>query len=391
VSDQTTTASAVGSAALLDLIRRHGLRTRAELIAATGLGRSTVGARLELLQEQGLIRDGSNATSTGGRPAARFEFNAEARVILAADVGASHARVAITDLDARPLAVRHSELDIALGPEKVIAWVCEKGLEMLAEVGRGHDQLAGVGIGLPGPVEHETGRPTSPPIMPGWHGADVPGLVAETFPVPVLVDNDVNIMALGEHATTWPQVQHLMFVKVATGIGSGIISDGALNRGAQGAAGDLGHIRVTSATDAVCRCGNTGCLEAIASGPAVAAQLRSSGLDVAGTEDVVARVRGGDAAAAAAVRQAGRDLGDVLAGCVSLLNPSVIVVGGLLAEAGETLLAGVREAVYARSLPLATQHLSIVHSTTGVDAAVIGAGVLVAQHVLSPQALDVAG
>ena len=265
MSDQTPTASAVGSAALLDLIRRHGMRTRAELITATGLGRSTVGARLESLQEAGLIRDGSNATSTGGRPAARFEFNAEARVILAADVGASHARVAITDLDAHPLAVRHAELDIALGPEKVIAWVCEKGLEMLKEVGRGHDELAGVGIGLPGPVEHETGRPTSPPIMPGWHGADVPALVAETFPVPVLVDNDVNIMALGEHATTWPQVQHLLFVKVATGIGSGIISDGALNRGAQGAAGDLGHIRVTSRPT---RC-------AVAATPAASRPLRA--------------------------------------------------------------------------------------------------------------------
>ena len=153
-----------------------------------------------------------------------------------------------------------------------------------------------------------------------------------------------------------------MLVKVATGIGSGIISDGALRRGAEGAAGDLGHIQVPHDVDAVCRCGNVGCLEAIASGAAVASQLRAAGIEAHSSQDVVTLVRGGSVLATQLLRAAGRTIGEVLASAVSLLNPSVIVIGGSLAEAGDPLLAGVREVVYRRSLPLATANLRIVQA-----------------------------
>jgi len=195
-------------------------------------------------------------------------------------------------------------------------------------------------------------------------------------------------MALGEHSAIWPDVDHLLFVKVATGIGAGIISDGRIRRGAQGAAGDLGHIAVPGGLDVACRCGNVGCLEAIASGGAIAEALRALGADTATSTDVVALVRAGDLAASRAVREAGRDIGRVLATCVSLLNPSVIVVGGIVAEAGEHLLAGIREVVYRRSLPLATEHLRIVTSRTKGRAGVLGASWMAADHVLSPAAMD---
>ena len=142
-------------------------------------------------------------------------------------------------------------------------------------------------------------------------------------------------MALGEHFIGFRDVDHLMFVKVATGIGSGIISDGQLRRGAQGAAGDLGHIHVPHDVDAVCRCGNVGCLEAVASGAAVASQLRAAGVDAASSRDVAALVRGGSVLATQLVREAGRTIGEVLASAVSLLNPSVIVIGGSLPAAGD--------------------------------------------------------
>ncbi len=179
------------------------------------------------------------------------------------------------------LTSEHVDLDIALGPEAVLRWVLDHGRKLLDKAGRDVADLAGVGIGLPGPVEHATGRPTNPPIMPGWDGFDVPGFVTAELDCVVVVDNDVNVMALGEHFIGFPDVDHLMFVKVATGIGSGIISDGTLRRGAQGAAGDLGHIHVPHDVDAVCRCGNVGCLEAVASGAAVASQLRTAGVDAA--------------------------------------------------------------------------------------------------------------
>jgi predicted NBD/HSP70 family sugar kinase len=229
--------------------------------------------------------------------------------------------------------------------------------------------------------------------MPGWDGFDVPGFVRSELAEmsdrsSVIVDNDVNIMALGEHFIGFRDVDHLLFIKVATGIGSGIISDGALRRGAQGAAGDMGHIQVPHDVDAVCRCGNIGCLEAVASGTAIAGRLREAGLDATSSHDVVALARGGSVLANRLLRDAGRTIGEVLASAVSLLNPSVIVIGGPLAEVGDPLLAGVREVVYRRSLPLATAQLQIVPASAGDMSGVVGAAVMVIDDVLAPEAVD---
>ena len=205
---------------------------------------------------------------------------------------------------------------------------------------------------------------------------------------PYSVDNDVNIMALGERATRWPNEDNMIFLEVATGIGSGVISGGILQRGAAGVAGDVGHIAVSRAAEIQCRCGKTGCLEAIAGAPAVAAQLRENGLEAVTANDVVLLVRSGDLAAIQALRQAGRDIGEMLNMCVSLINPSLIVVGGSLAQSGEHLIAGIRETVYARSTPLATQHLNITQSETGPEAGVVGASILAIEYALAPQRVN---
>jgi predicted NBD/HSP70 family sugar kinase len=227
----------------------------------------------------------------------------------------------------------------------------------------------------------------NPPIMPGWDGFDVPGFIFAELGVPTLVDNDVNIMAIGEQTRVYPQVRDLMFVKIATGIGSGIISGGLLQRGAQGSAGDIGHVRIERGAGVACHCGNFGCLEAMASGPAIVRQLRETGVDVADTDGLVDLVRHNDLAAIRAVRQAGRDIGEVLTIGVSMVNPSVIVLGGRVSGAGEHLLAGVREVVYQRSPPLATQHLSIVQTQAAENAAVLGASVLALHYALSPEGI----
>jgi predicted NBD/HSP70 family sugar kinase len=372
-----------GAGVLLRLLLDGRPRTRAELIELSGLARSTVAGRVDALLASGLVVPSGEAASTGGRPPARFAFNPSARVVLAADAGATHLTVGLTDLSGRVLGSTTAALDIAEGPDRVLGAIASSGRDLLGRAGRAAADLAGTGVGLPGPVEHSTGRPNHPPIMPGWDEYDVVGHLTAELGGRVLVDNDVNIMALGEYATAYADARHLMFVKVATGIGAGIISDGRLHRGAQGAAGDLGHVQTPSGSDVVCRCGNTGCLEAIASAAAVAERLRAQGIEAAGSADVVGLVRAGNVAATNAVRQAGREIGAVLAACVSLLNPAVIVIGGSLAQAGDSLLAGVREVVYGRSLPLATTDLRIVTSRTGADAGVIGAATMVIQHVLS--------
>lgn len=379
----------VGTGELFQLMRDGRPRTRGELSSLSSLARSTITTRVDALLTSGLLEPVGEAASTGGRPPTRFALNRRGRVVLAIDLGASHATVAVTDLSGEVLGERTVDCDIADGPEVVLDTVAAIGVELLDELGRTVPDVAGVGIGVPGPVEHATGRPANPPIMPGWHDVDIPQRLGRHFDGPVLVDNDVNLMALGEYVTSWQSSRHLLLVKVATGIGAGIVADGRLLRGALGSAGDLGHVQVAGApADVVCRCGNVGCLEAVAAGPAIAARLRAGGLDVSGSQGIVDAVAAGEIAALQAVREAGRDLGSVLATCVNLLNPSVIVIGGKLSEAGEYLLAGVREVVYQRSLPLATHELRIVSSSTATRGGILGAGAMVIDAVLAPRAVD---
>lgn len=381
-------AAGFGVNELFQLLRDGRPRTRAELAAQTGVSRSTIGLRMDALLESGMVIPVADAVSTGGRPSARIALNPRARVVAAADLGATHATVALTDLAGEVLAETRTRLEIASGPHNVLGWLTASITGLLEEIRRDRTELVAIGIGVPGPVEHTSGRPSNPPIMPGWDDFDIPGFVQETFAVPVLVDNDVNIMALGERATSWPDADHLIFLKVATGIGSGIISGGILQRGAEGTAGDIGHIPVSRGTGVVCRCGNTGCLEAVAGGPAIASALREEGLDVSNGTDVIALVKNGDLRAVQAVRRAGRDIGEVLNMCVSIINPSIIVVGGSMAQASEHLIAGIREVVYSRSMPLATQHLTIAPSRTGPESAVIGASLIAVEHALSPGRIE---
>ncbi|RVX39877.1 putative NBD/HSP70 family sugar kinase [Nonomuraea polychroma] len=383
-----TGGSATGAGVLLSILRDGRPRTRAELVQLTGWARSTLSLRLDALLNQRLVAPTDDAMHSGGRPATTFAFNQSARVVLAADLGVTHARLAVTDLATTVLAERSAEMPIDRGPVPVLTWLVESFHELLGECGRGIADVCGIGVGLPGPVEHDTGKPVNPPIMPGWDRFAVPEWLSARLGAPVLVDNDVNIMALGEYWAVRSQVKHMIFVKIGTGVGCGIISEGRLHRGAQGAAGDIGHIRVPSFEDVVCRCGNTGCLEAVAGGGALAARLRAAGEDTSVSRDVVERVRAGNVPAIQAVRQAGREIGTVLASVVSFFNPSLVVIGGDIAEAGEHLLAGVREVVYSRSLPLATQHLGILASELGDRAGITGAAVMVLEHVLAPEAVD---
>jgi len=384
----TPNSSPASAGSLLRLIRADVAVTRADLARVTGLARSTVAQRVDALLAKGLVYEAGGSASTGGRPPTVLAFNRDAGVVLVADLGATHARVAVSDLAGTPLAERAADLDIALGPEHALEWVTERFAELLDEIGRSPGDVHGIGIGVPGPVEFESGRPVNPPIMPGWDDFPIPGWFASRYSAPVLVDNDVNIMARGEHRLQWPEIEHLLLIKVGTGIGCGIVAEGHIHRGARGAAGDIGHIRATSNEDVVCRCGNIGCLEAVAGGQALAERLAAAGEDASHSRDVVRLVQAGHPGAIRMVRDAGRTLGEVLAGTVNFFNPAVIVIGGDIAEAHAQLLAGVREGIFSRSLPLATRDLRIVPSRLGDRAGVIGAAIMAIEHVLSPDAVD---
>jgi predicted NBD/HSP70 family sugar kinase len=381
------TTPLMGAGSVLRLIRDTEGMTRSDLARVTGLARSTVAQRVDALLAHELVYEGRASASTGGRPPILLTFNHRAGVVLVADLGATHSRLAASDLAGTPLAEEAFDLDIAAGPERVLEMVHEHFTALLAALDRTAHDVRGIGIGVPGPVAFHLGQPVKPPIMPGWDGFSIPGWFSSRFDAPVLVDNDVNIMALGEHWANWRETDHLMFIKVGTGIGCGIVAGGMIHRGAQGAAGDIGHIRLAAHEETLCRCGNVGCLEAVAGGDALARRLDEAGLDSTNSRDVVRLVNAGDATAVRMVREAGRLIGEVLAGCVNFFNPGVIVIGGDVGQAPE-VLAGAREVTIQRSLPLATGDLDIVASRLGDRAGVVGAAIMVIEHVLAPDAVD---
>jgi predicted NBD/HSP70 family sugar kinase len=383
----TKSRPTAGAGRLLELARTGRAVTRLGLTRESGLARATVNSRLELLLEAGLLVADGNAASTGGRRAASFGFNAATGIVLVADLGAGAARLAACDLGARVLADERHAIEISAGPEPSLALVRERLPAVLAGAGRTPQEVIAVTVGVPGPVQVATGRVVVPPIMVGWDEVDIPGALRLPFDAPVLVDKDVNLMALGEHRQERPGEEHVLVVKVGTGVGSGIIAAGRLHRGAEGAAGDIGHI-VVPGVDDLCKCGKRGCVEARAGGWALARDLRALGHDVTTSRDVVGLIRARDPDAMRLLAEAGKVLGVAIADAVSFFNPSTVVLGGQIAIAHEQLLAHVREVVYARALPLATRSLRIVLSHLGERAGVIGGAYRGIEHRLEPEALD---
>ncbi|GAA2060810.1 ROK family protein [Catenulispora yoronensis] len=379
---------------LAGLVADGAATTRSAIVGATGLSRAAIAQRVDLLIERGLLVETEPAAADRGRPPLTLDLSDAEIVVAGCDLGATHSRVAVATLSGRVLAERARAIDINAGPEAVLGRVRADLEELLAEAGRPAEHLRAVGIGVPGPVEFASGTVVRPPIMAGWDGCRVPGFfedrfaIAERAPVlvPVLVDNDVNTMALGEY-THRRDSRHLLYVKVGTGIGCGVISDGLLHRGASGAAGDIGHIQLPGHEEVLCHCGNTGCVEAVASGSAIAAALRAQGIEAGGAADVVRLVSEGQPAARRQVRLAGQRIGEVLASLVSFHNPDTIVIGGILAQLHEDLLADVRAVIYRRALPLATRSLAIETSVLGERAGVMGSVRLAARHLLSVEGM----
>ncbi|WP_405578916.1 ROK family protein [Streptomyces sp. NBC_01190] len=363
-----------------------GVTRRGQLATATGLSRAAVAQRVDLLIDRGLLVETGTAATERGRPPLTLQLASHAAVVCAVDLGATHSTVAVAGLGGGVLAENTRDVDIDDGPEAVLTGVHEQLGDLLAAAGHPAEHVRAISVGVPGPVEATTGTVVRPPIMRGWDGYRVPGFFAGRYDAPVLVDNDVNMMALGEYGHR-PATAHLLYVKVGTGIGCGIVSGGVVHRGASGAAGDIGHIPVPGHDHVLCHCGNTGCVEAVASGAAVAATLREAGLPAEHAADVVRLVAAGDPLARRQVRLAAQRIGEVLASLVSFWNPDTIVLGGSIASLHDDLLADIRAAVYRRALPLATRTVAIETTLLGRRAGIEGAHRLAVHHLLSPDGI----
>jgi glucokinase-like ROK family protein len=379
-------------ARLLRLLRDGGGRSRAELGDVVHLSRSKLFLELDRLVALGLVEQAGLAASRGGRRSGIVQLSGQLR-FAGIDIGATSIDVAVTNGELEILGHMAASCDVREGP----AVILDRALAMLDKLRGLFREIHGVGIGVPGPVSFREGIPVVPPLMPGWDRFPVREVVGQRLVCPALVDNDANIMALGElHAGSARSVDDVLLVKIGTGIGCGILVNGEIYRGMSGSAGDIGHVRVDD-DGPVCACGNTGCLEAYFGGAALArdamaaarsgrspylAERLDQGVALTAA-DLAAAAAAGDAAAVQMVREGGRRVGQVLAGIISFFNPGLVVISGGVAQLGHTLLAEIRSVVYQRSAPLATGNLPIVLSELGDTAGVIGATRLISDHVFS--------
>ena len=391
---------ATGLALVIATIRRSGQISRPKVIRQTGFSRTLATKHIDFALGSGLLYEGEIGISTGGRAPRLLEFNPSAGTVLIAELGASGLSVAISDLSGNLSEVQSFDTEISLGPELVLEQVENAFDATIAKFKI--KNIWGIGIGLPGPVEFAAGIPVSPPIMPGWDRYPVRKRFADKYNAPVWVDNDVNLMALGEHVT-FPEKKsdELIYIKIGSGIGAGILTHGRLHRGAQGCAGDIGHIAISEKTDVICRCGKAGCLESVVGGIALARDaleaisdgkskfltLRKKTNKIVTAQDVIEGAKSGDKWCVDVIKNVGTQVGRILAMLVNFHNPSLIVIGGGVSTAGDQLLASIRETVFRSSLPLATRDLEICLGVNYDSVGLKGAAEMVISELFEPDFL----
>jgi glucokinase-like ROK family protein len=388
-------------AEILRALRRRSRISVTEISTITGWSKAKASQETRKLVDRGLLEKFGEGASRGGRKPSLLKINNQLGYIAGFDIGATSMEIALADITGLVLQRRSETANVHLSPESVLSRCSELLLEMIVAQGGTPDQILGIGVGVPGPVDFAKGVLVAPPLMPEWGNFRIRGFLVEIFPSSfVVVDNDVNIMALGEQsAGDGAGIDHFIFIKIGTGIGAGIISNGKMHRGSDGCAGDIGHICVDK-KGPLCTCGNTGCLEAMAAGPAIASKAMDAAQNgnsptlrqmlelnngILRPEDVNTALREGDQAALEIIRASGQMIGDVLAGLVNFFNPSHIFIGGGIANFGDHLLVAIRRAVLQRSLPLATRDLTIQYSPMGSEAGVIGAIHLVLDNLFLVQ------
>ena len=391
------------TARVLDCIRVGGSETRQQIGDLVDLGKAVVSERVRALQAAGVVVEEGQLASGGGRPAKRLRFAAELGYVIAVEVAVTHLRISAADLAGVVGWTEHWPYGMSLGPDVVLGEL-ENRLDDLVHdpQRRGDGVLCGIGVGVAAPVEFATGRVVFPPVHPEWHDQPIRDRLSGRYCVPTWVDNEVNLMAQGEFRAGLAKGERdIIFVKLGTGIGAGLISSGRLHRGHLGCAGDIGHVAVAEGSGVICRCGNEGCLEALAGGTALARDARAaaeagrspylahvleSGANVEAV-DVGRAAQNGDGAAVELIVRSGRLIGETLATLVNFFNPSLLILGGGVANLGDLLLAAIRETVYRRSAPLATRELRITRSPLDCEAGLLGGAFMVIDELFSRERL----
>ncbi|MEU6143545.1 ROK family transcriptional regulator [Streptomyces sp. NPDC047081] len=379
----------LGLRAVLDLVVSGEATSRAEIARRTGLARSTVGQHVGHLLGHGLLEEIESGESVRGRPPRVLTLSPRAGTVAVADVDTSGAQVAIADLTGRMLARETVPVRIEAGPEAVLDAVAERVLALLERTGRDPRRVREVVLGLPGPVDVGRGCAVRPTGMPGWDGYPAAETLGVRFRAPARVDNDANLMALGE-ASRREADTPLLCLKIGAGMGAGLVTaSGDIYRGADGAEGDVGHIPAADGGDSLCTCGNVGCVRAVASHRAV---LRALGIPETtdddlrhGERELAERIADSDPPAVRALREAATAIGEVAATLVLVYNPRTLVLGGPLSDLSDDLLSGVRAVVYRRALPLTTRALIITTTLPDGTAALHGGIVLALRDVFSAQ------
>ncbi|WP_433306101.1 ROK family protein [Actinoplanes sp. CA-030573] len=390
-------------AQIVELVRSGSAITRPDLENVTGLGRAVVNDRIREGLELGVLHEltATPSPQRRGRPSRTIRFRADAGVLLSASLGAVSLQAAVSDLNGNPLRRHDGDIDVQDGPETVLAAVQAVFDDLLRDT---TTPVWGVTIALPGPVDVAAGSVVAAPIMPGWNGYDVRAPFRRRYDAPVWVENEVNAMALGEWERGEPRERRdLLFVKVATGIGSGLVTNGRLHRGDSGAAGDIGHVRVTDDPAAICRCGKTGCLEAVAGGwavrrrlsehartgasPLLARRLAERGHIV--PADIGYAAEAGDAVVHDAVAGSARLTGRTIAGVVNFANPGTLVLGGGVIRYGRLFFDEFRAAVLAATIELAARNLTIRTASLDFHEGTVGGALLAADRLFRPESLRV--
>jgi predicted NBD/HSP70 family sugar kinase/biotin operon repressor len=366
---------------VLDALRRHGLVSRSDLARLTGLSRTTVGSLVADLQARGLVVeevDGERQTGRG-RPPAFLRIDRSAGVAVGIDFDHDRVRVALADLSSTVLVEDCTEIDVDHSASDAIDAAVEIIEALRVAAGLDESELIGAGVGLPGPIDGRTGTVGSATILPGWAGKSPRDMLSERLGLPVEVDNDANLGALAEVSFGAGRgLTDVVYVRLGSGVGAGLVIDGRLHHGAAGLAGEIGHVQVL-ADGVVCRCGNRGCLESVAAEGAIRTLLRPAQGHEVTRRDVLELLAARDLGATRVVNDAGRAIGRVLADLCNALNFEAIVVGGELSEAGEPLLDGIRDSIDRYALPGAAAAVKVVHGELGERAEVLGALALVTQ------------
>jgi predicted NBD/HSP70 family sugar kinase len=361
---------------VVEVLRRRGIASRADIARETGLSRTTVSSIVGAMQRDGLIAEradeSGNRSSEGGRPPILLAFDRGVGALVGLDFGHDRLRVAVSDLAYTVLAEEELALDVDAGAADALdaaAAAVERALEM---AGTAHDRVLAAGVGLPGPIDPLTGAVRSDSILPSWARIDPRGELEARLDMPVHLDNDANVGALGEWMFGAARGHALVtYVRLSAGVGAGLIFQGRLFRGAAGAAGELGHVLVDP-TGPICRCGNRGCLETFVAGPALCEQLRRSHGELT-VPQLLALAAGGDRGCRRVLQDAARVVGRVLADLCNTINPDVVVLGGELSAAGDLLLDPLRAAIRQHAIPAAVTSVSVVPGVLGERAEMLGA------------------